>query len=64
MFKTKATRALELLDQFRWIFQEVTNHNAEVLELHKKKIMELENRLSIIEASYKNILAEDLKNES
>lgn len=42
MIKSKATQALELLDQFRWIFQEVTNRNAEVVENLQKRIELLE----------------------
>lgn len=42
MIKSKATQALELLDQFRWIFQEVTNRNAEVVENLQKRVELLE----------------------
>jgi hypothetical protein len=38
MFKSKSTEALELLDQFRWIFQEVTNRNAEVVDGLQKRV--------------------------
>ena len=42
MIKSKATQALELLDQFRWIFQEVTNRNAEVVENLQERVELLE----------------------
>lgn len=42
MIKSKATQALELLEQFRWIFQEVTNRNAEVVENLQKRVELLE----------------------
>ena len=48
MIKSKATKALELLDQFRWIFQEVTNNNADV-------IASMQQRIETLEASVQQI---------
>lgn len=45
MFKSKSTQALELLDQFRWIFQEVTNSNADVIAAMQERINTLETSI-------------------
>jgi peptidoglycan hydrolase CwlO-like protein len=45
MFKSKSTQAIELLDQFRWIFQEVTNRNGEIIESMQSRIGTLETSL-------------------
>lgn len=45
MIKSKATQALELLDQFRWIFQEVTNSNADVITAMRERINTLETSI-------------------